>query len=98
MLAIATDGTYVDEVCGLKYFLQSYDYKEESMQTRRVLARVWVSNIRAESKALSAPTELMRAKTLSLSSEVAWVPSTYAEAAWPMRQGVLGITRTCRQS
>ena len=44
----------------------------------------------------SAPTEEKSAYALSPSSSVAWLPSTYADAAWPMRQGVLGMTRTTR--
>ena len=41
------------------------------------------------------PQEEMSAKTFSASSPVALLPSTYADAACPIRHGVLGITLIC---
>lgn len=43
-----------------------------------------------------APTEEKSANARSPSSSVAWLPSTYALAACPIRHGVLGMTRTTR--
>mmetsp|Transcript_610 Transcript_610/g.1763 ORF Transcript_610/g.1763 Transcript_610/m.1763 type:complete len:141 (+) Transcript_610:936-1358(+) len=42
------------------------------------------------------PTEDMRSSTFSWSWAVVLEPMAKVEAAWPMEQGVLGITRTTR--
>ena len=42
-----------------------------------------------------SPQEEISANTFSASSPVALLPSTYADAACPIRHGVLGITLIC---
>ena len=44
-----------------------------------------------------SPHDEISAKTLSASSLVALLPSTYADAACPIRHGVLGMTLICAQ-
>lgn len=50
----------------------------------------------AAARASDSPTADIREKVLTESSSLALLPVTYAEAHWPIRQGVFGITRTCQ--
>jgi len=47
---------------------------------------------------VNLPHDDISAKTFSASSPVALLPSTKADAACPIRHGVLGITRICTQA